>query len=130
MKYLDLVGLNYVVLKVKNLIAGKADLVGGKVPSTQLPPDTVTSVAGKTGAVALTKADVGLASVDNTSDANKPISVAVQTALNNKSDKTHTHTKANIGLSNVTNIGIIFLTESQYKALSSKDPNILYVRGE
>lgn len=33
----------------------------------------------------LTKAQVGLPNVDNTSDANKPISTATQTALNNKS---------------------------------------------
>ena len=52
------------------------------------PPYPVTSVAGKTGAVTLTKADVGLGNVDNTSDANKPISTATQTALNGKLDKT------------------------------------------
>ena len=49
-----------------------------------LPADAVTSVAGRTGAVTLTKADVGLGSVDNTSDVNKPISTATQTALNGK----------------------------------------------
>lgn len=47
----------------------------------------VQSVAGKTGIVTLTKADVDLANVDNTSDANKPVSTAQQTALNNKLDK-------------------------------------------
>lgn len=36
---------------------------------------------------ATTKADVGLVNVDNTSDANKPVSTAVQTALNGKVDK-------------------------------------------
>lgn len=36
--------------------------------------------------LALTKSDVGLANVDNTSDANKPISTATQTALNGKVD--------------------------------------------
>lgn len=36
--------------------------------------------------VTLTKADVGLGNVDNTSDANKPISTATQTALNGKQD--------------------------------------------
>ena len=36
----------------------------------------VTSVAGRTGAVVLAKADVGLSNVDNTSDANKPVSTA------------------------------------------------------
>ena len=44
----------------------------------------VLSVAGKTGAVTLAKGDVGLGNVDNTSDADKPISSAVQTALNGK----------------------------------------------
>lgn len=49
--------------------------------------NTVTSVAGKTGAVTLGKGDVGLGNVDNTSDANKPISTATQTALDKKVDK-------------------------------------------
>ena len=44
----------------------------------------VISVAGKTGAVNLDKNDVGLGNVDNTSDANKPVSTAVQTALDDK----------------------------------------------
>jgi hypothetical protein len=44
----------------------------------------VQSVASKTGAVTLVKADVGLSSVDNTADADKPVSTATQTALNAK----------------------------------------------
>lgn len=48
--------------------------------------DAVISVNGYTGAVTLTKSDVGLNNVDNTSDANKPISNATQTALNSKQD--------------------------------------------
>ncbi len=46
----------------------------------------VVSVAGKSGAVTLAKADVGLGNVDNTSDASKPISSATQTALDAKLD--------------------------------------------
>jgi len=46
----------------------------------------VTSVAGRTGTVTLTKSDVGLGNVDNTSDLSKPISTATQTALNGKLD--------------------------------------------
>ncbi len=46
----------------------------------------VKSVAGKTGTVTLTKGDVGLSNVDNTSDMDKPISTATQTALANKVD--------------------------------------------
>jgi hypothetical protein len=48
--------------------------------------DAVSSVAGRTGAVVLTKSDVGLENVDNTSDANKPISSATQTALDLKAN--------------------------------------------
>jgi hypothetical protein len=38
------------------------------------------------GNIDLTKSDVGLGNVDNTSDANKPVSTATQTALNAKQD--------------------------------------------
>lgn len=44
----------------------------------------VVSVNGETGAVVLDKTDLGLGSVDNTSDASKPVSSAAQTALNAK----------------------------------------------
>lgn len=52
------------------------------------PTDAVLSVAGRTGAVVLAKADVGLGNVDNTSDAAKPVSTAQQTALDAKLDDT------------------------------------------
>ena len=48
----------------------------------------VTSVNGKTGVVTISKADVGLGSVDNTSDLAKPISTKTQAALDLKADKT------------------------------------------
>jgi hypothetical protein len=44
----------------------------------------VDSVNGQTGVVVLDKSDIGLDQVDNTSDANKPISTATQTALNER----------------------------------------------
>lgn len=44
----------------------------------------VQSVNGQTGVVNLSKTDVGLANVDNTSDLNKPVSTATQAALNGK----------------------------------------------
>lgn len=47
----------------------------------------VDSVNGQTGVVVLTKTDVGLGNADNTSDANKPVSTAQQTALNLKTDQ-------------------------------------------
>ena len=46
----------------------------------------VSSVNGRIGIVTLSKTDVGLANADNTSDANKPVSTATQTALNLKAN--------------------------------------------
>ena len=45
---------------------------------------------------AIVKADVGLGNVDNTSDANKPVSTAQQTALDGKSNVGHTHTASQV----------------------------------
>jgi hypothetical protein len=94
-------GLNSAVLRAAGTLAGQVLLlaVDNKLPAldgsalTNLPSSPVASVAGLTGAIAaaalktalsLVKADVGLANVDNTSDANKPVSTAQQTALNAK----------------------------------------------
>ena len=48
------------------------------------PSGDVTSVNSQTGAVVIGASDLGLGNVDNTSDLNKPISTATQTALNGK----------------------------------------------
>jgi hypothetical protein len=55
---------------------------------------SVDSVAGKTGVVTLTKEDVDLGNVDNTSDANKPVSTATQNALDGKANKTDVYNSA------------------------------------
>ena len=47
----------------------------------EISPSEVISVNSKVGVVVLTKSDIGLSNVDNTSDANKPISNATQAAL-------------------------------------------------
>ena len=57
----------------------------GKI-GPQGPSGGVTSVAGRTGVVVLTSMDVGLGNANNTSDANKPVSTATQTALNLKAN--------------------------------------------
>lgn len=57
----------------------------------------VSSVAGRTGDVVLTKSDVGLSNVDNTGDLSKPISTATQTALNAKASTSSLATVATSG---------------------------------
>jgi len=75
-------------------------IADGSITEAQLATDVQTklnqtapvqSVAGKTGVVTLVKADVGLTQVDNTADANKPVSSATQTALDGKANLVHTH---------------------------------------
>lgn len=91
--------------QITALLSGKVDKVAGKGLSTNdyttteknklagiaagAQVNSVTSVAGKTGAVALTKGDVGLGNVTNTSDADKPVSTAQATALAQKADKSY-----------------------------------------
>lgn len=84
-------------------VANKVDKVVGKGLSTEdftstekaklslveagAQVNTITSVAGKTGAVVINKIDVGLGMVDNTADADKPVSSAVGVELGKKVDK-------------------------------------------
>jgi hypothetical protein len=78
------------VIGLFNVLQAKADLdESGKVQAEQLPTSSspVTSVNEETGDVIITKAMLGLDQVDDTSDANKPISNAQQTAIDNKVDK-------------------------------------------
>lgn len=75
-----------------------AKIVNGTITEAKLDAATqakidsvgaVSSVAGRTGAVTLTKSDVGLANVDNTSDVNKPISTATKTYVDNAVAASH-----------------------------------------
>lgn len=68
--------------ELNNNIAG---ITGGGVV-TGVKGDAETTY--RLGQVNITKANIGLGNVDNTSDANKPISTATQTALNSKADLT------------------------------------------
>ena len=76
-------------------VGGTLPLIGSVAPTDSIiyngtgwdkidSTDAVTSVAGRVGAVVLSKTDVGLPNVDNTSDANKPVSSAQLAALNAK----------------------------------------------
>jgi hypothetical protein len=55
-----------------------------------------TVIGAMDAARTFTKADVGLGSVDNTADVDKPISALTQAALNLKSDTGHTHAIADV----------------------------------
>ncbi len=70
-----------------------AETVSGIVPISN----------GGTGSntVSGAKVNLGLNNVDNTSDANKPISTATQTALNGKEDSSNKSTVTTLGTSNV-----------------------------
>ena len=70
--------------------------------------DQVSSVAGRTGAVVLTSADVGLANVNNTTDANKPISTATQNALDLKASASALTTLTNNVGATDTNFVTVF----------------------
>lgn len=63
---------------IKALINGKVDKTG-----------SVSSVAGRAGAVVLAKADVGLGSADNTPDNSKPVSAPQQAVLDLKAPITN-----------------------------------------
>jgi hypothetical protein len=72
-------------VKVNN--AANADTVNGKTVEENVPAgakftDTVYTHPTGTNPHGTTKADVGLGNVDNTSDADKPVSTAQQTAIN------------------------------------------------
>ena len=63
--------------------AGRASALSGFIQLTAGVVSALTAGQFKT-ALSLVKGDVGLGSVDNTSDANKPVSTATQTALDAK----------------------------------------------
>ena len=113
----------------------KADLVNGKVPEEQLPPITAglelgtgheDAYYGDLGQTAyehsqlrsgnphnVTKGEVGLGNADNTSDVDKPVSNAQQSAIDlvqtnltdheNDTSNPHGVTKGQVGLGNVDN---------------------------
>ena len=74
-------GSSYTLPTASSTTLGGVKVNGGgiSISSGVLAAD-VTSVAGRTGAVTLAKADVGLGSVDNTADSAKPVSTAQASA--------------------------------------------------
>lgn len=103
--------LNYIGTSEKGTANGVATLDAAvKIPLVQIPngidhtglanrgTNTHAQIDSHLASVlnphGTTQAQVGLDQVNNTSDANKPISIATQNALNNKSDSNHTHADA------------------------------------
>lgn len=102
----------------KQFVDGEINTVDTRITSevSTLNSTITTQIAGVNSTISnLTKADVGLANVDNTSDVNKPISTAVQNAFN-------ALTKSDVGLANVDNTADVDkpVSTAQQTALNGK----------
>ncbi len=105
---LKLFGIDSILDTKVDKVSGKSLVLDTEIDKLSLLPsktdlDTAVSEAKKSGDIAqsnltthinntsnphsVTKSQLGLGDVDNTSDKNKPISIATQTALDNKQDK-------------------------------------------
>lgn len=131
---------------ITNLQTGKSDTTH---THSSLYPDKTTTEAHITATNnphSVTKSQVGLGNVDNTSDANKPISTATQTALNtintsitglqtSKANTAHEHTTADINGLDVTLTGIsdnftkVFVGSNTRGSLSVTDINAIVKSG-
>ena len=131
------------------------------VQATLVSGTNIKTIEGQSllgsGNIDLTKSDVGLSNVDNTSDANKPISTATQTALNGKQDTLVSGTniktiegqslvgsgnidlsKSDVGLANVDNTSDLSkpISTATQTALNAKEGTITagttsqYYRGD
>lgn len=101
--------------------------------SKSVNSNAVASVNGYTGVVVLTKSDVGLGNVDNTSDLNKPISTATQSALDLKANISSLADVATSGdyndLLNLPTLGTAAAQNISYFALASHTHVISDVTG-
>lgn len=82
-------------LEFQKLNAGSS-----KITVTQNATDSTIDIDVDTANLGLTKADVGLANVDNTSDLDKPLSSATVTALNDKVSKSGDTMTGTLNMSN------------------------------
>jgi len=74
--------------------SNSADAAAASAVTAASEADAAAASAAALGS--LTKSDVGLGNVDNTSDANKPISSATATALSGKAATSHAHIIGNV----------------------------------
>jgi hypothetical protein len=89
---------------------------------TPAPP--VQSVNGSTGSVSITKSSIGLENVDNTSDENKPSSLATRTALGAKAD-TSSVNAALVLKANSTDVNIALATKASTGSLTTLSNTVL-----
>lgn len=92
------------------------------VPEKSDNSDDVVSVNGQTGVVTITKSDVGLSNVDNTSDLDKPISTATQNAINVAAQ--WTKTGDNIRNNNVGDVELKMATGKKVSFLNNSNTEV------
>jgi hypothetical protein len=90
----------------------------------------VVSVSGRTGTVTLTKSDVGLGNVDNTADTAKPISTAMQAALDGKAATSHTHSLSSLTQSSATTGQVPTWNGSAWAAATPSAGGVTSVNGQ
>lgn len=102
---------------IGNVSATEIGYVDGVTSAIQTQLDSKAPTANPTftGTVSgVTKAMVGLGNVDNTSDADKPVSTATQTALDLKANLAGPTFSGNVTLPSTTSIGNVSSTELGY----------------
>jgi hypothetical protein len=80
------------------LYSENATVSNGSITAAKLADATITDAKIATG---ISASKVGLGNVNNTSDANKPVSFAAQAALDTKENSANKSTATNLGSSNV-----------------------------
>jgi hypothetical protein len=78
--------------------------IGGTIKTIAFDEDLDTHTGRTDNPHSVTKAQVGLGNVDNTSDADKPVSTAQNTAISLKLDKATYNTKINSIDTTLTNL--------------------------
>ena len=89
--------------------------------------NTITGIKGssessyRTGNVNITKANIGLSNVDDTADADKPISTATQTALNGKAPTSHASNTTTYGVGTTANYGHVKISNNDVDSTAAAD---------
>ena len=134
----NIVGANGVTVSVptSGTNKGKVQVSGPNLPTvndatltiqkngTSVGTFTANASSAKTINITMAKGDVGLGNVDNTSDADKPVSTATQTALDAKQDKLNSGTGGNVTIStnNASASGVV-------KTVTADDGTVTVTRG-